>query len=50
MNQTFGAFGGGEIGLDLNAGDVVRLRAQRTLGGAPALCMANGSRLKVRRL
>ena len=45
-----GATGTAEISLALADGDVLRIRAQRTAGGGTLSCLANGSRLKVRRL
>ena len=45
-----GATGTAEISLALADGDVLRIRAQRTAGGGTLSCLADGSRLKIRRL
>ena len=47
---NYGATGSSQIYLDLQAGDVLRVRAQRTAGGSTLTFHIGGSRLTLRRL
>lgn len=44
---SHGGSGGGSVFLSLDAGDSVRLRAQRTAGSGAVTSAANGSRLRI---
>lgn len=47
---SHGASGSAQFCLDLNQGDVIRIRAQRTAGSGVVQSLANGSRLTLRKL